>query len=133
MVDSAPQAIEMGWFDKLRSSFALDKIAQKLNISKHTVLDAALFFGIGFLLGFLWKRYANYFIAFLFFIGVLLILNQLDFLTVSINWLKMQECCGIIPLEENIDVMAMLWAWIKSNAFILFSFIIGFCFGARVS
>ncbi len=65
----SPKSVEVGWFDKLKNSLQLDKLAEKLNLSKHKFLDVALFFGIGFLSGFLWKRYANYFIAHLFLLG----------------------------------------------------------------
>lgn len=126
-------SIEVGWFDRLKNSLQLDKIAEKLNFSKHKILDMALFFGIGFLSGFLWKRYANYFIAGLIFIGVLILLNQLDLINLNINWIKVQECCGVEPARADVDILGMIWDWAKNNILIIFSFIIGFCFGAKVS
>ncbi len=132
-MEGLPQTVEIGWFDRLKNSLQLDKIAEKLNFSKHKILDMALFFGIGFLAGFLWKRYANYFIAALSFIGVLIIFNQLELINLNINWIKIQECCGVEPAQADTDVFAMLWSWAKNNILIIFSFIIGFCFGAKVS
>ncbi len=127
------QAIEIGWLDRLKNSLQIDTLSQKLNFSKHTLLDMALFGGIGFLIGFLWKRYANYVIAVLIFVAVVLLLQQLDLLTITINWPKLEECCGVAPANENLDIMGRLWNWGKMNIFIIFSFIIGFCFGAKVS
>jgi hypothetical protein len=132
MVGSS-KSIEIGWFDRLKNSLQLEKISERLNFSKHKILDMALFFGIGFLAGFLWKRYANYFIAALIFIGVLFIFNQLELINLNINWLKVQECCGIEPARADADILSMLWDWSKNNILIIFSFIIGFCFGAKVS
>jgi hypothetical protein len=132
MVRSSPN-VELGWFDRLKNSLQLDTIAEKLNLSKYRLLDMALFLGIGFLLGFLWKRYANYFIAMLIFVAVLIIFNQLDLVNLRINWIRLQECCGVQPAVEDADILAMLWGWAKMNVMIIFSFIIGFCFGAKVS
>jgi FUN14 family protein len=125
--------VEVGWFDKLKNSLQFNKLAEKLNFSKHKILDMALFFGIGFLSGFLWKRYATYFIAALIFVAVLILLNQLDLITININWIKLQECCGVEPARADADILAMIWDWSKNNILIIFSFIIGFCFGAKVS
>ncbi len=125
--------VETGWFDKLKNSLQFDQLAEKLNISSHKLLDMALFFGIGFFIGFLWKRYANYVIASIFFIALLILLNQLEIITVTINWVKIQDCCGIRPVASDPDVISMLWQWAKENLLIIFSFIIGFCFGAKVS
>ncbi len=127
------QNIEMGWFDKLKNTLQIDSLIEKLNLSKHKVLDMALFLGVGFLTGFLWKRYANYFIAGIIFVTILIILNQLDVVSVSINWVKVQECCGVEPARADADILNMIWSWASANILIIFSFIIGFCFGAKVS
>ena len=127
------QNIEMGWFDKLKNTLQIDSLIEKLNLSKHKVLDMALFLGVGFFTGFLWKRYANYFIAGIIFVTILIILNQLDVVSVSINWVKVQECCGVEPARADADILNMIWSWASANILIIFSFIIGFCFGAKVS
>lgn len=130
---SSSKPVEVGWFERFKNSLQLDKLGEKLNFSKHKILDMALFFGIGFLSGFLWKRYANYFIAGLIFTGALILLSQLELINITINWLKFQECCGIVPARADADVLGMIWDWSKNNILIIFSFIIGFCFGAKVS
>src|ERR1700728_3544541 len=90
-----------GWFEKIKNSFNADAIAEKLHLTKHKVFDMALFLGVGFLIGFLWKRYANYFIAFVLFIAGCIILHQLDLISININWDKVQECCGIEPISDE--------------------------------
>jgi len=132
MVRSSPN-VELGWFDRLKNSLQIDKLAENLNLSKYRLLDMALFLGVGFLIGFLWKRYANYFIAILIFVAVIIVMHQLDMVNVRINWIKFQECCGVHPAVEDADILSMLWGWAKMNVLIIFSFIIGFCFGAKVS
>jgi uncharacterized membrane protein (Fun14 family) len=125
--------VEIGWFEKLKNTFNIDAISQKLNLSKQTLLEAALFLGAGFVCGFLWKRYANYFIAFLIFIALLIILQQLDLLFIKVNWSKLQECCGIQPSVADSDMLTTFWSWVKMNVFAVFSFFIGFCLGVKVS
>jgi hypothetical protein len=125
--------VEMGWFDKLKNSLQLDAIAQKLNLSKQKFFEIAFFLGIGFLIGFFWKRYANYVIAGVIFITILILLHKLDLVTVAINWTRIQECCGITPVIPEADLVGTLWEWAKLNVLVIVSFIIGFCFGAKMS
>lgn len=132
MVKSSP-SVELGWFDRLKNTLQFDQLIEKLHLSKYKLLDMALFLGVGFLIGFLWKRFANYFIATLIFIAVLIILHQMNIVMVHINWVKVQECCGITPAIEDADILGMLWSWAKINVLIIFSFIIGFCFGSKLS
>ena len=99
----------------LKIHYKLIQLSEKLNLSKHKLLDMALFLGVGFLIGFLWKRYANYFIAGIIFITILIIFNQLDLLLLSINWVKVQECCGVEPARADADILGMLWNWVRDN------------------
>ena len=131
-MQNAPN-VQIGWFDKLKSSFQWDTLKQKLNLSPNKLLDIAFFFGIGFLIGFLWKRYAHYFIAAIIFITLLIVLYQLEIIFIQINWSKIQECCGITSVGPHVDFISLLIAWAKVNFLILISFILGFCFGAKVS
>lgn len=125
--------IEMGWFERLKTALHFDDLMEKLDLSWYKLLDMALFLGIGFLIGFLWKRYANYVIALLFFCALLFVLSQLNILSITFNWVKIQQCCGVEPAVPDSDLVALLWNWMKNNILILFSFIIGLCFGAKVS
>jgi hypothetical protein len=133
MISPTPQATQIGWFDKLKNSLNLDALAQKLNLSQYRLLDIALFFGVGFLTGFLWKRYANYFMAAVIFATLLFIFNQLDLFSFNVNWTKLQECCGVQHPNPDADILVMLWQWTKMNVLIIASFVLGFCFGAKVS
>lgn len=132
MVGSS-STVQVGWFDRLKNSLHFEKLAEKLNFSKYKLLDMALFLAIGFLIGFLWKRYANYIIAFVLFCTLMIILHHLDLISVQFNWIKLQECCGVEPAHADADLLGMLWSWAKMNVLLIFSFIIGICFGAKVS
>lgn len=133
MISQTPQAAQLSWFDKLKNSLNLDTLAQKLNLSQYRMLDIALFFGVGFLTGFLWKRYANYFMAAVIFATLLFIFHQLDLISFGVNWMKLQECCGVQQPNPDADILAMLWQWVKMNILIIASFVLGFSFGAKVS
>lgn len=124
---------QTGWFDKIKNSIRWNDLVKKFNASKYILLDMAFFLGIGFLVGFLWKRYANYCIAFLVFLVFLVVLQQLNIIEMQINWTKMQQCCGIEPLIKYSDMPTMIWEWVKNNILIVFSFAIGFCLGAKLS
>lgn len=129
----SPGIQEVGWFEKIKNYIKFDELLKKLSESKYKLLDMALFAGIGFLIGFLWKRYANYFIAFFVFLAGLIILQQVRVLDIHIDWLRIQECCGVQPITGHADMPSLVWEWIKANILIVFSFIIGFCLGTKLS
>lgn len=131
-MDTAVQE-QLSWFERLKQSFSFEKVMEALHVNKYTLINIALFATIGFFIGFFWKRYANYIIALFLFIGALIILQQLDFFYIEINWNKIQECCGVVPVESHTDIFNAIFSWAKINLIILLSFLIGFSFGTKVS
>jgi uncharacterized membrane protein (Fun14 family) len=132
-MNGAHEIPEIGWFEKIKNYIKFDDLLKKLSESKYKLLDMALFAGIGFLIGFLWKRYANYFIAFFVFLVGLIILQQTHIIEIQIDWLRIQKCCGVEPITRQTDMPSLVWEWFKANILIVFSFIIGFCLGTKLS
>lgn len=122
---------ENGWFDNVVKKLRLEGVLKKLNLTPNRLAEVVLYLGIGFLSGFLFKKYAKYlFIAILTIVG-LVILQQFGFVQIAINWEKVQ---GIQPMQAPLDasIWTVYWEWIKANFAIVLSFSIGFFVGFKV-
>jgi len=131
---AAPEKVvvpEAGWLETFKQKLNIDGLMQKMNLSKERVFEIGLYLGIGFLAGFLFKKYAKYlFIVVLTVVG-LAVLHHLGFVEFTINWEKVQ---GIQPIPTPMDatIWSVYWEWIKANVAIVLSFSVGFLVGFRV-
>jgi len=120
----------VGWFEKFKTTLGLDKI----QITRNTLIDIALYFGLGFIVGFLLKRLSNYLLAIVFAFVVILVLRQFGFLSLTLNLEKIRELLGMqpaaVPIASLFDVM---WTWTKEHIAYVISFVIGFLIGLKLS
>lgn len=125
----------VGWFDKIREVLRIDVLIEKIKESKSTLIDIGLFFGIGFLAGFLIKKYGQFLVAFGLFIGTLFLLQYLNFISISIHWTHVQEVFGIQKSAalEGGTLLTLYWEWIKANLRQVISFSVGFLIGMKVA
>lgn len=125
-----PASPVVGWFTKVKSALGIDK----LHISTDTVIELLLYFGAGFLVGFLLKRLSTYLVALIFAFIVIFILHEMGVLTLSFNADKFQAIFGTQPVgEPHISFVMALWAWCKSHIAYVLSFLLGFFIGLKVS
>ncbi len=104
---------------------------EKMRESKGMLIDIGIYAGVGFLFGFLFKKYSKYLIALLVFVAALFALQQYDVITINVNAAKMNELFGLQPAAAGDTTLAILWEWIKANIVISISLSIGFLFGMR--
>lgn len=124
---------ELSWLDKIKSWINLDAVMAKLDFSKANLTEMILYLGIGFLSGFLVKKYSSYIFVVVLMIVGLVILQQYDVIMVTINWDKVQSVFGIQQatlVDENLFLI--YWDWIKLNFTLVLSFSVGFLVGLRV-
>lgn len=127
MVEGTTQS---GWMDTVKSKSS--SLIEKIRDSKETIFDIALYGGLGFLLGYLVKKFSSYLIAFAIFILILFVLQQFEFMFVAINWAKVQSTLGIQPVNSaEASILGAVWEWMKANVLISVSFIIGFLLGLK--
>ena len=89
MVDkvTTPQA-NAGIVDTLKEKFDVHAVVNKVKDSKEKLLEAGLYAGIGFISGFLLKKYSTYVgVCILLLIG-LGVLQQLEVISITVNWDK---------------------------------------------
>ena len=125
------QSQELSWFERVKKGLKLDSLSQKLDFSRAKLIEAAVFLAIGFLIGILWKKYSQYVVAGLIFIGLLIILQYLEIINVFINWRIVQEMCGLESSQCDFSTAFLMWA--KAHIFSLLALVIGISIGVKVS
>ena len=123
-----------GFIDSLKGAMHPEAIAHKLGMNTDTLVDISLYGAIGFITGFLLKKYSEYFIALLIFLIGALVLQHFDYISISINTAKVHELLGLqqVPMVGD-KYGTLLLDWIKSNVAGSASLMIGFLIGLKVS
>jgi hypothetical protein len=124
---------QTGLIASIKDRLHVDALLEKIRASRETLIDVALYGGIGFLSGFLIRRYSSY-VATAIIVGAgLILLNQFDIISLSINWSRVHSFLGIEQyMLEGQNMFSMAWEWTKGNVVIAVSFLIGFLIGIRI-
>lgn len=131
--DNVSNAVNGGMLDTIKQKASPAAIAEKFNISRNTLIDIGLYAGIGFLAGFLLKKYSTFVISLVLFVAGLVVLQQFDFLAIGVNWPKVNTLLGLQPAAvASNDMLTLVWVWLKSNVIISSSFVVGFLIGLKV-
>ena len=109
------------------------KFFDKFELSKHKIVELFIALGVGFATGFFLKRYANYVCAFIIFIVLMVVLQKFEFIHVTVNDSKIEEFFGIQATHITGDAISMFWEWVKLNATLAVSFIVGLLVGLKRS
>ena len=108
-------------------------IANKLYESKDMIIEVGLYALIGFFTGYLIKRYSNVIALLILFIAALVALNQIELVSVTINWASIYEFFGVQPsIIATDNVFGFIWEWMQANIIIVVSAVIGFLIGLRI-
>lgn len=105
----------------------------KFQISRALLFDVALFSGVGFLAGFLIRRFASFLIAFVLFCIALLIAQEMGIIMIQVNMNQLFQLLGIsvtAPTSPEL-LIPLLVEWIKSNIVVAIAAVIGFLLGLQ--
>ena len=102
--------------------------------SHEAAINLILFGGIGFLSGFVCKKYASYVVVGLALVLGVFLLQQQGVLDVSINWDRVGNLFGIqqVHMTSGDDFFSMALEAIRLNAALSLSFVIGFLIGCKL-
>lgn len=127
------QVANSGLIETLKNAMQPETIANKLGMDKNMLVDIGLYGAIGFITGFLLKKYSEYFIAMAIFIVGIVVLQQFDYISVSINVPKVHTMLGLqaAPVVGSGYGMLLL-EWVKANVPGAASLVIGFLIGLKV-
>jgi len=122
-----------GLVENIKHSIQPEVVAQKIGVDKNLLIDVGMYGVIGLIIGFLLKKYSEYFIAFiLFFIGII-ILQQFDYLALSWNAAKIHEALGLQGMPMTSDSYGtLLLEWARSHVISASSLLVGFLIGLKV-
>lgn len=127
------QISQAGLVETLKNAMHPETIANKIGIDKNMLIDIGLYGVIGFITGFLLKKYSEYFISLVLLIIGLVVLQQFDYISVSINIPKLHEFFGLQSVPAfNDGYSALLLEWIRSNVAGAASLVVGFLIGLKI-
>ena len=119
--------------ETVKDRMNIKSVANQLYESRDIILEIALYSCIGFFTGYLLKRYSTVIALLILFIAGLFVLNQFELVNVTINWNSLYEFFEIQPaLVATDSVTGFMWEWIRANALIVTSVVIGFLIGLRL-
>ena len=123
-----------GFIESLKHAMQPEVIASKIGMDKNMLIDIGLYGAIGFITGFLLKKYSEYFIALVLLVIGLVVLQQFDYISVSINMPKIHALLGLhsVPVAGD-RYGALLLEWMKMNVAGAASLGIGFLIGLKVA
>ncbi len=124
------ESASLSWIENLKQTLNPTELLEKIKASKATILDVFLYLGIGFIIGFLLKRYGQYIVVFAI---ALFVLTHLNIMQVNVNWDNIQNFLGLHQIG-NVEgnVFTVFWQWVKLNAIVVLSFCVGFTFGIKI-
>ena len=127
----AAQPLPKGFVDTIKEKISWESLKEKLDFSQDQLIEMATYFGIGFFSGFLFKKYAKFF---LFAIGLLAAFlwyfQSSGFVT--FHWEAIQEFFAISDVSGLEQIFYSCIDWVKAHAMISSSFGIGFLVGYKV-
>jgi len=116
----------------IKTRLHLDDAMERLHVTKEYLLEAAIYAGVGFVAGYLLKRFSGVVAIVILTIASIALLQHFDLVGVMINWEKIQDLIGIDPeavLNENF--FAIVWLWIKTHVLLAVSFVVAFLLGLK--
>lgn len=113
---------------------ASSTLMEKFQNYKGNVLEVAVYAGIGFVIGFLFKKYLKYLMIIILFIVALIVFDQFDLVHTNINWQKIQELFDIQSTGQSFNAQAFgsYVQWAKANVVIVLSASVGFLLGLKL-
>ncbi len=123
---------ESGLLESIKDKLNPSYLMKKLNLTSNKLMEMGIYLGVGFLAGYVLKKYGKFMIALMVFILGLLLLQQLGVISLVFHGDKLQELLGMNPVVASEQtILLTYWDWIKANVILVISFSIGFLIGLR--
>jgi uncharacterized membrane protein (Fun14 family) len=123
---------QSSWFSSLKNTLSPSALVEKVRDNKQVLLMVAIYAGIGFIIGFLFKRLSTFIVFGIIMLALILLLQHYEIVSFSVHW---QQIIHLFGLQESVgaDVnpAAVVWEWAKSHVYLAVSFGIGFFLGIK--
>ena len=126
---TVPAPVAHGWWQSLQQH--IEHLLQKFNLTTRDLIHVLSFVCVGFVGGYLLKKYFRYF--FIVTVAVVLAVILLDrFGVIVINWSSMQQVTGVDPHSTVQQCGQNLFNLIRNNIVLALSTFIGFIIGYSI-
>ena len=125
---------QQGILETVKDKVNVAALVEKMHDSQGLILNGFLFVGIGFLCGYLIKRYINAVITLILVLTALFVLQQFEIITVTIHWQMIYESLGIAQIMKLVDdnVAPFVFELAKANVLLVVTWVIGFLVGIKI-
>ncbi len=132
-IDTAAPAVKTvgSWFKNIWNKVDFDKWAKELGDSSSTAIQAALYFVLGFTIGFLFRKYLK--VVLTCILLSLILVKVLEYNGVlEIDWDAVKTLFGFSPAAEWGAILDFYLAWIKARIVLVISGLVGFFIGYKL-
>jgi len=127
------EATTKGLLDNAQENLNTESLSNKFDFSRESLIEMALYLGIGFVVGFLLKKYSQFVLIVALIGASLLVLQHLGFLSLVVDWDKIQNALGFhLPATADGSLITAYLEWAKAHMRAVISFAIGFVVGIWV-
>lgn len=114
------------------NDFSLQSLSERIGGSSAEAVQAALFFGIAFVSGFLFRKYATLLV--IVFIALVISIKTLEYNElITLHWDNFYTLTGLeAPVEFN-TLMKISFAWVKQNILLTVAASLGFLVGYKLA
>lgn len=123
----------IGVVETLKNSMQPGVVAEKLGVDKNFLIDIGVYGAVGFISGFLLKKYSEYFISLALLLVGLILLQQFDYINLSMNSTKIHTMLGLQGAMSSEGYSGLLWDWVRAHVISASSFTVGFLVGLKVA
>ncbi len=121
--------VAQSWWQSLQQY--IEQLFQKFNLTSRDIIHVLSFLCVGFVTGYLLKKYFKYF--FVVTVAVILSVILLDrFGVIMINWSNMQQVTGVDPHSTVQQCGQQLFVLVRDNVVLALTTFIGFVIGYSV-
>jgi len=119
------------WLQGLWDSIDIKGWAESVGGTSAEAIHAAVYFGGGFAIGFLFKKYFK--LLFFFLLGFILITLLLEYNNIiTIDYARFNVWLGFEPTADIGSILNATFDWIKENLLVFISSVVGFLIGYKL-
>jgi uncharacterized membrane protein (Fun14 family) len=108
-------------------------IIEKIKFSQDKILQYGIAAGIGFLVGFLVKKFSAYVAIIIAGCLFITVLSHFGIMNVAIDWDKMQTMVGFEPIQfTGQNIFNLIWEWVRLNVAMTLCSLGGFFIGLKI-
>ena len=123
--------LQLSWIEQFKQKLHTNEWFNSLQKPEYLIVHIILWVGIGFLTGFLLKRFSKLVAIAIFCVVIMIVLQQMGVLSVALNWVRLEEALGLDTNTLSPAGASLYWQWAKDHVVFILSFVGGFFLGLK--